>query len=356
MEEIMNIVFVLPMAQKAPVGGYKVVYEYANRLVNDHNISILYLNDAPLSNLKLPESMKCIIKHFLTMMRPAWFKLDNRIKKISAYDYNLKNSIRDTDVAICTGIDTVDRTIEIFNKVQCKFAYFIQDYENWEATDEYCHYTYGLGMTNIVVSNWLKNIVDKYSVSPSILIKNPIDLNVYKIQTPIESRKLHTIGLLYHRMPYKGLKYSLEALRIIKMEYPDLEVYMFGIPQKPKDFPSWIHYIHNAKQQQTVAIYNKVSVWLCASVDEGFGLTGFEAMACGDALVSTAYTGVFEYAKDGYNALLSPVKNVGALVKNVERLFEDDNLRKSLVDNAQKSIKAFSWDVAVNKLEKAISE
>ena len=77
-------------------------------------------------------------------------------------------------------------------------------------------------------------------------------------------------------------------------------------------------------------------------------------MACGDALVSTAYTGVLEYAKDGYNALLSPVKDVDALVKNVQRVFEEDELRNKLVRNAQESVKEFSWDIAVERFEEAL--
>ncbi len=44
-------------------------------------------------------------------------------------------------------------------------------------------------MKNIVVSNWLKNIVDKYSKAESTLISNGIDNRVFFDQGGIE---LHT--------------------------------------------------------------------------------------------------------------------------------------------------------------------
>lgn len=332
-----------------------MVFEYANRLSErGHDVQMLYLNHEAWKKYHMPEGIRRWLVSQVSMISPTWFPLNKKVERLSLYDRKLKAKTNDTDIFIVTAVTTVNISRKIFK--DRKFAYFIQDYENWNVSDKYCQNTYGLGMTNIVISQWLKNIVDKYSEEQSILIKNPIDLNVYKIETPVGQRNIHTIGVLYHTRPEKGLPYALEALKKLKAEYLDLEVYMFGVPDRPKDFPSWIHYTKKASQRQTVEIYNNVSVWLCATVDEGFGLTGLEAMACGDVLVSTAYTGVFEYAKDGYNALLSPVKDVDALVKNVKKVFENENLREDLLRNAQDSIKAFDWNIAVDKFEKAIKQ
>lgn len=96
---------------------------------------------------------------------------------------------------------------------------------------------------------------------------------------------------------------------------------------------------------------------MCSSINEGYGLTGLEAMACGCALCSSEYPGVYEYAKDGYNALLSPIKNSEALANNVSRIFEDDDLRNNLVNNGQESIKeGFTWEIATNKFEQTLEE
>lgn len=285
---------------------------------------------------------------------PTWFPLSKNVERLSLFDVKLKEKLANTDVFVATEVRTVADTMKVADGKKC--LYFIQGYENWVVTDEYVQSTYRLGMTNIVISQWLKDIVDKYSSKGSVLIKDPIDINVYKVNTPIEERKKHSIGLLYHKMPHKGLKYSVEAIFRLKELYPDLEVYMFGVPKRPKDFPNWIHYTRKATQQQTVDIYNNVSVWLCATIEEGYGLTSLEAMACGCAVVSTAYTGILEYAHDNDNALLSPVKDVSALVNNVCKVFDDDVLRKRLVVRGRKTAESLSWDKAVDEFEQAIGE
>jgi len=349
----LKICFIMNSFSLYPTGGAKMVFEYANRLSErGHEIQMLYLNHKAWKKYHLPEGLRRWLVSRVSMISPTWFPLDKKVEKLSLYDRKLKEKTADTDVFIVTAVTTVNISRKIFK--DRKFAYFIQDYENWGVSDEYCQKTYRLGMTNIVISNWLKGIVDKYSKIPSVLVKDPIDLNVYRINTPVEERKPHAIGVLYHTRPEKGLPYAIAALKKLKEEYADLEVYMFGVPDRPKEFPEWIHYTKKATQEQTVEIYNKVSVWICATVDEGFGLTGLEAMACGDVLVSTAYTGVFEYAEDGKNALLSPLKDVNALVKNVERVFDDKDLRMNLIQKAQKSVQDFSWDIAVEKYEDAL--
>lgn len=90
-------------------------------------------------------------------------------------------------------------------------------------------------------------------------------------------------------------------------------------------------------------------MFLCSSINEGYGLTGLEAMACGCALCSTDYRAVYEYAEDGVNCLLSPVADIDAQVKNVSRLFKDDELRVRLASTATETVKSFSWDIAVDR-------
>jgi glycosyltransferase involved in cell wall biosynthesis len=349
----MKICFIMNSFSLYPSGGAKMIFEYANRLSErGHEIQILYLNHEAWKKYHLPETIRKWLVTQVSKISPTWFSLDKKIEHLSLYDKQLEEKTQDTNVFIVTAVTTVNISREIFKNR--RFAYFIQGYENWFVSDQYVQDTYKLGMTNIVVSEWLKRFVDKYSNTDSILIKNPIDLNKYKIMTPIDERKPHSIGVLYHTQPEKGLKYAIGALKRIKKDYPDLSVYMFGVPNRPNDFPAWIHYTKKASQEQTIGIYNEVSVWLCATMDEGYGLTGLEAMACGDVLVSTAYKGVFEYAENEENALLSPVKDISSLVKNVERVFEDRDLKYKLIQNAQKSIKNFSWDKAVDKFEKAL--
>ena len=345
----MKICFVLPRYSRSAIGGYKIIFEYANRLVKKegYEISILFLNEDTFVEHKIPEKIKPVASSIMTMIEPRWFELDRNIKKISGTNYRRKTLLKEVDVCVATGIQTVESCEKLFPNA--KKIYFIQGYETWAASEKEVKATYNKDFINIVISNWLKNIVDKETEKKSILIKNPIDLNVYRPLIPIEERFSHSIGLLYHSNEDKGLRYSFEALKILKEKYSDLKVYMFGTSEPTIEIPGLVKFIKNASLQDTIEIYNSVSIFMCSSIKEGYGLTGMEAMACGAALVSSNYDAVYEYVKEGKNALLSPVRDVEKMVSNISYLFENQQERYKLAYNGVESLETFGWETAINK-------
>lgn len=349
----MRICFVLPGYTRQPIGGFKMVYIYTNLLSRrGHKVSLLYLNRNAMKQYHVPEIFRRPIADYFTKRGPGWFTLDKSVRIYSGLKRADLERLKGQDIVVATSVDSVWPAKKLFP--QTPGAYLIQDFENWRYGDKYCFHTYRAGYRNIAVAFWLKELVEKHSRTEAMLIRNPIDLNLYRMTNPPENRKKHSIGLLYHTMPHKGLKYAFRALKRIKEIYPDLEVLMFGVYKRPGGLPGWIRYIQNASPEQTVQIYNSVSVWLCATVEEGFGLTGLEAMACGAALVSTDYKGAAEYAKNGYNALLSPIKDADGLTENVRYLFENELEKERLINNAQESVKQFSMAYSVEKLEKTL--
>ncbi|MCZ3495613.1 glycosyltransferase family 4 protein [Lactobacillus gasseri] len=330
-----------------------MAFEYANRLVKEnHEVLILYLNQDLLKNYSVPLVVKRKIAKILTKIEPKWFDLNKKIKKISNLDLDYKEKLGKLDVCIAT---SAEKTVEEVNKnlIAKTKLYLIQDYENWNISDKELIATYKLGFKNIVVAKWLKQIVDQYSPTESVLIPNAIDTSIYTETVPIQNRDNHTIALLYHESPHKGLKNAFKVLDKLKQKYPDLKVIMFGKFPKP-ELPNWITYYKGASQKKTVEIYNSVKVFLCSTIEEGFGLTGIEAMACGACLVSTDYRGVREYAVNNYNSLLSPVGDIDAQVENVIRIFENKELQKNISSNGIQHVKKFKWSEAMKKLNKTI--
>ncbi len=347
----MRICFVLPANTNKATGGYKIVYEYANRLCNKgFDVSILYLNSFSLKRFYIPRIIKRVFFDFINCFEPRWFHLDKRIEKVS--DFSNKRLIdlyKYSAVVVATSAATTAKYVR-YNFLTNKKIYLIQGKENWSLTEGELNETYRLGMTNVVVSKWLKEIVDSVSKKESILLSNPIDNTIYIEKTPYFKRYKHSIGVLYNPNECKGFQFAIQAINKVKNIYPDLIVYAFGAFDRPKNLPNWIIYKKNAAQKETVDIYNSVRVYLCASIEEGFGLTGLESIACGCVLVTTDFQGAKEYAKDDENALVSPVCDVDALVKNICRVFEDDTLAIKLTNNGKKSASLANWDKAVNKL------
>jgi glycosyltransferase involved in cell wall biosynthesis len=350
----MDISFVLPGIPLKPVGGVKIVFEYSNRLSKrGHNITIYFDCKKTFNQYKMPDFIRRFLVKKIIKYIPNWFDLNNDIQKKCIFGIK-DETINKSDVVIATAVTTADGVYNL-HKTKGEKAYFIQDFENWDHSKEYVFQTYNYNMKNIVIAKWIKDIVDKKSDHPSIVIPNGIDFNVFGIDIPIKKRNRYSISMLYHNKSHKGSKYGIEVLKRLKEKHKDLTVKMFGVPSRPKKLPQWINYTQNANEEQLRYIYNNSSIFLSTSVEEGFGLTGAESMACGCALVSTDYKGVNEYAINGRNALISPVKDINSLVKNVEKLFHDDQLRQRIAKKGNQDIQKLSWDKSVNKFEKTLN-
>lgn len=353
----MKISFVLPGVPRVPVGGYKMTFEYANRLCRrGHDVTIIFHCFSGMKrNRKIPKIIKLAYYYFGTHYFPTWFHLDSRIHKICRYKKLIDSQVPDGDVICATAIDTAYEVAEMPVSKGKKF-YFIQDFENWNGwTAEEVKKSYCLGMKNIVIAKWLQKLV-KESGADSELIQNGIDFNVFDVDVPIFQRTQPIISMLYHKDSHKGSKYGILALIELKKKYPDLKAILFGTPARPHNLPRWIKYIQNATQEQLRNVYNQSLIYLCPSIKEGFGLTGAEAMACGAAYVSSDYGGIHEYAEEGRNVLLSEPKDVEGLINNVSYLLDNNNKRIQLAENGYNDIQKLNWDNSVVKFEKTLEK
>ena len=351
----MKVCFVLPKSQMEIVGGYKIVYEYANRLT-EHGIDvmIMHLNSRSLKRYHIPTVMRRAIMDTIMRIEPRWFPLSKEVKKISDFSEKSLELVNQCDAVVATAVSTASFVNKLPETV--KKCYFIQGFENWSVSESELYKTYGYGMRNYVVSNWLKSIVDAHSEKESILLSNPIDDRVYREVTPYSLREGNSVGVLYNPNECKGFDYALKAIVRLKELFPDLTVKVFGSFSRPKSLPKWIQYKKKASQQETVALYNSVRVFLCASIDEGFGLTGYEAMACGCVLVTSNFQGAMEYVCDGENALVSERKDVEAMVRNVSKVFADDKLAICLSENGKKTVSQTTWDSTISKFLLSLKE
>ena len=351
----MKINFYLPQVYMGIAGGYKVVYQYANYLVNNgHDVCIYYdLKDGRNSH-HIPKLLTIILRKMMFIGYPRWFDLNENVKQKAVNHFDNK-TIRDADISIATAPYTAYPVNELSESKGEKY-YFIQGYENWDGTsDEFLHKSYALGMNNIVISEWLKNIVDKHAKKESIIIENGIDLNIFKLKNPIEQRNNHVVSMVYHDSYNKGCKYGIEALEKIKKMFPDTKAILFGAPKRPKDLPEWIEYRRNANEQQVVDILNESSVFMCTSLFEGFGLPGLESMACGCALVTTKCQGPEEYANDN-NSILCDIASTEDLFEAVKELFENEEKRVSVAATAYKNINKWSLSNREKQFEEFLNK
>lgn len=350
-----KITFIFPHPVDGPTGGYKVAYEYANRLVADgYRVNIVYSGSLFWKKkslyFKLTNCVRYIQQLFKGYSCRGWFALDKRVKEHFTLSLNYRH-VPKSDIYICTSPYTAMYVKDY--PTENKF-YFIQDYENWGAvTDEMLRETYHYPLKKIVISDWLAEIMKEEGCDYTI-IKNGFDFNYFKKDIDIAEKERYTIAMMYRIAPQKGCKYGFEALNIVKQKYPQLKVNIFGICSKPANLPDWYTYYKSPNKDTHNRIYNESSIYLGCSSVEGWGLPIGEAMICGAAVVCTDNHGYREMAIDGENALISPIKDAEGLANNIIKLFEDETLRQKIATNGNKFIQQFNWDNSYKKLKQTL--
>ncbi|MFR9166726.1 MAG: glycosyltransferase family 4 protein [Dysgonomonas sp.] len=294
MDESSKIHFVLPFKARRPAGGFRVMYEYANRLFDKgYSVHISYPLQTPYMKYRFPYWIRLILSRIEGFGTNKWFKFREGISM--SYIKCVKDQyIKDADIIMATWWATVAEVGKLSEKKGKKIN-LIQGFENWEGHEDLLYKSYDIpDMTNVVVASYLKDIVGEHTDKETILIPNAIDKKQYKIMNPIKNRYSNSICMFFSEQEIKGSKYGLEALSIVKKRKPDVKADIFGIYPKPEHLPNWIEYHRNPNN--LCEIYNRNAIFISNSLTEGFGLVSVEAMHCGCALICTDISGHREYA------------------------------------------------------------
>ncbi len=163
-----------------------------------------------------------------------------------------------------------------------------------------------------------------------------------------------TVSMLTHSNQLKGTEEGLAALRAVRDEIPGVQLHLFGahVPEEPGAVRSL-----RPRRPQVAAIMRDSAVFVCSSREEGLGLPGIEALACGAALVTTDTGGSRDYAVHDETALVSTPRDATSLAENVIRLLRDVELRGRLARNGFRGVnKGYpDWQAAAEPFEDALT-
>ncbi|MFX0196556.1 MAG: glycosyltransferase family 4 protein [Candidatus Hodarchaeota archaeon] len=347
----MKITFLTPHVNIS--GGVKAILEYANRLAQrGHEVSVITPETTFAEIIIKGRSIPTFLpkRFFLNWFKhkPLWIDVAAEIKYVSSWE---ERHIPDGDVIIATAWQTAPYVKKYSSKKGKKF-YLIQHYEtlfhalNSETKVEE---TYGYPLRKIVISSWLKQIMREKFNSEAELLVTPVDFSqFYPTRNGYSKKK--KICMLHHFYDWKGVNEGIEAFEMAKMKYPDIRLVMFGAHFKKIDAD--YDYYYRPWGNKLKEIYDSCDIFLCPSWREGLGMTSMEAMACKCALVTTDNGGCGDYAIHGSTALVSPPKKPEGLAKNLIKLLENEELLRTIAENGYDYIKQFTWDKAVEKMEK----
>ena len=352
-----HIHFILPFSGRKPVGGFKVVYEYANHLVGmGHQVTIthsagLYLgvnpNDRPIQNIA-----KFLIFGVTRQYLPtSWFRLDPKVK--TRWVPSLKPFFGiPADVVIATAWETAEWVARYPASMGEKF-YLIQHLEDWIAPRERVLATWCLPLQKIVISKWLSAIANDLGQAATV-IPNGLDHDAFGVDLPPESRDPNNVLMLHHSLAFKGTAHGLEALRIAKKEHPALKVTLFGVhPPKTDSLPFWVHFELRPTQTRLRTLYNQAAIFLSPSLAEGWALPPAEAMMCGCATVLTDIGG-HEYAIDQKTSLLSAPEDARSMAEHMLTLLKDQGSRIQLGQAGAVEMKQYDWNTSAQTFKELL--
>jgi glycosyltransferase involved in cell wall biosynthesis len=337
----LRINLLLPFPVTKPIGGPKVMYEYANRLARrGHSVTLLHPVARPYKKTSTPVWLKQLLFALRGASRPKWFPLNRQVasKIIPSAEAQY---VPDADATVCTWWEMAYMLDRFPAAKGAKFN-LIQDYEIWSGNEDLVRKSYRLPLNHICISRHLQKLVAEESGVMPLYLPNAVDTEKFTEIVAPQGRHPRSVIMLYSTEPRKGTSYGLKALQLLREKFVDLQATLFGVVES-KGLPDWINY--HRRPHNLVALYNEHAVFLTPSITEGWALPPAEAMCCGCAVVCTDIGGHKDYAVDGKTSLVVPPESPHELANAAAKLMDDRNLRMKLARNGAEHIQTnFDWE------------
>jgi len=176
--------------------------------------------------------------------------------------------------------------------------------------------------------------------------------------------ELISVGFLEHR---KGYHLLLKALKDVSIPFkltiigsitihPDYFKELCGLVAR-FDLTDKVVFAGNVENEKVLEMVAESDVYVHSSLDEGFGISVFEAASLGKAIVAFDLPVFKEFLQDGVSALLVPKGDVAKLTEALNRVMADDALRRRLGENACKlPIAHRTWSECIGEISDIIKE
>jgi len=159
-----------------------------------------------------------------------------------------------------------------------------------------------------------------------------------------------TVGVLTRLDARKGLPYLLQAMALIRTDFPNARLLIGGdggdrsaLEQEARSLGLTGRVEFMGAVSDSAHFYRRLDLFVLPSLDEAFGLVLLEAMAAGLPVVGTRVGGVPEILEDGSQGLLVAPADSQALAGAIRELCSDPLRRRRMGETARQQ--ALRFDV-----------
>ena len=174
--------------------------------------------------------------------------------------------------------------------------------------------------------------------------------NTKLAELPVKEKDL-TIVYLNRIVKMKGIERGFEVFSKVIKKYPQAKLWILGRGEEQyiahlKNLSEELKIDNSIKffgfisEQEKFDLLGKAHVLLNPSFLEGWGLVNIEANRMGTPAVVFDVQGCRDSINNGVNGYLSPDNDLDSMVKNIIKIYEENDLRKSSWEHS----KNFDWD------------
>jgi glycosyltransferase involved in cell wall biosynthesis len=227
-----------------------------------------------------------------------------------------------------------------------------------------------LNLTVVTPSQWMAKCVEASSLFQNVrleVIPFGLDTNVFKPTDARGARELLNLPqdkqlILFGAIDATGdtrkgfhlLQIALKQLR--EAGWGDrLELVVFGSskPDRPIDLGFPIHYLGKLQDDLSLRIaYAAADVMIAPSIEEAFGQTASESLACGTPVVVFANTGLADIVDPHQNGYIAEYGNTQDLARGIAWVLEDAERHPRLRSAARaKAEREYAMDVQAHRYQ-----
>ena len=169
----------------------------------------------------------------------------------------------------------------------------------------------------------------------------------------------HVLLTVSRLMEYKGIQRVIEAMPRVLTKVPDARYVVVGDGDYREELVSLakaspardsITFTGAVTESEKFTHYNRCSVFVMPSEQEGFGIVFLEANAFGKPVIGGDVMGVPEAITDSETGLLVDPHDVHAIADAVIRLLQNPDEARRLGENGRRRVESeFTWRVSAQK-------
>ncbi len=162
--------------------------------------------------------------------------------------------------------------------------------------------------------------------------------------------------------PRKGVDIVIQALALIKNEFPNLKYKIIGETESVPSFyghlkdlikkhglEERVEFLGRVSDKELRDFYNRCSIFVLSAQTregafEGFPMVFYEAQACGAPLISTKGFGSEYVIKDGYNGFLTDENDIIGTAEAIKKITGNPKVHNEMVKNSLVEAEKHTWD------------